>query len=115
MRSIGIVNKIIAKCDGPLTPTPTMLLKLISDEALDYIVSWNGDDKYQASGPWFDQCVVNVVQWTCTCRYWELTRMPYKHVVAVNWNMAQNNLNPGLPEEWVHAFYRLDTWRQVYS
>lgn len=115
MRRIKTVNRIIDKSEGPLTPTATKILKGISDEAADYIASWNGADKYQVSGPWFDQCVVNVTQRTCTCRYWELTGIPCKHAVAVNWDMAQNNMNPGLIEEWVHPCYRLDTWRQMYS
>nr|GFB24528.1 hypothetical protein [Tanacetum cinerariifolium] len=45
----------------------------------------------------------------------EITRMPCKHAVASNWNMASNNMEVGLHESWVHPCYRLDTWKQVYT
>jgi hypothetical protein len=115
MRRIVTVNGIIAKCDGPLTPTATKLLKGLCHQAADYIVSWNENHLYQVTGPYFDQKVVNMATRTCSCRYWELTGLPCKHAIAVNWNMAQNNMNPGLVEEWVNPCYRLDTWREVYS
>ena len=70
---------------------------------------------YQVTGGWFEQYVVNMSERSCTCRYWEITGIPCKHAIAVNWDMARNNMNPGLIEEWVHPCYRLDTWKQVYS
>ena len=109
------VNKLIARCDGPLTPTATRILKANAYQANKYKVQWGGGELYQVSGPWSDQCVVNVVARTCTCRRWELTGIPCKHAVATNWNMALNNQDVGLPEEWVHPCYRLDTWKKVYS
>ncbi|GJX37907.1 mutator type transposase [Tanacetum coccineum] len=48
------------------------------------------------------------------CRRWELTGIPCKHVVATNWVMSLNN-EAGIPEEWVHPCYRLETWKKVYS
>ncbi|GKE44799.1 mutator type transposase [Tanacetum coccineum] len=73
-----------------------------------------GDGLYQVSGPWNDQVVVNVVARTCTCRRWELTGIPCKHVVTTNWVMSLNN-EVSIPKEWVHPCYRLDTWKKVYS
>ena len=115
MRRIVTVNKLIAKCDGPLTPTATRLLEIRKEKAVDYVVSWNGDAMYQVTGGSFEQYVVNMSERSCTCRYWEITGIPCKHAIAVNWDMARNNMNPGLIEEWVHPCYRLDTWKQVYS
>ncbi|KAK1424729.1 hypothetical protein QVD17_20067 [Tagetes erecta] len=65
-----------------------------------------GANKYQVSGPWLDQCVVDVQTKTCSCRKWELTGIPCKHDVAVNWNMGSNAMNVGLPESWVSDVYR---------
>ena len=109
------VNKVIARCDGPLTPAATRILKANAVKAKKYKVEWSGSELYQVSGPWSDQCVVNVVARTCTCRRWELTGIPCKHAVATNWNMALNNQDVGLLEEWVHPCYRLETWKKVYS
>ncbi|GJX36180.1 mutator type transposase [Tanacetum coccineum] len=46
---------------------------------------------------------------------WELTEIPCKHVVALIYNMFKNSVGVGIPEQWVHAAYRLETWARVYS
>ena len=80
-----------------------------TDEANKYTVTWGGGVQYEVSGPWRDQCVVNVEQMTCTCRKWELTGIPCKHAIATNWNMALNQQSSGIPEDWVHPCYRYES------
>ncbi|GJW69637.1 hypothetical protein Tco_0126554 [Tanacetum coccineum] len=46
---------------------------------------------------------------------WKLTGIPCKHVVAAIYNMSENSIGVGIPEQWVHAAYRLETWAHVYS
>jgi hypothetical protein len=115
MKRIVKVKQLQAKCDGPLTPTATKLFQAIKYRATEYTATWNGGHLYGVTGPWQNQHVVNVLNRTCTCRMWELTGMPSAHAVAVNWNMAANRMEVGLPESWVHPCYRLDTWRAAYS
>ncbi|GKD04061.1 hypothetical protein Tco_1179035 [Tanacetum coccineum] len=62
------VNKVIDRCDGPLTPTATKILKANLDEVKKYIVDWGGDELYQVSGLFSDQVMVNVVARTCSCK-----------------------------------------------
>lgn len=118
MKRILIVVDCIDKCDGPLTPTATNLFKEIKDQANQYNrVIWNGGDKYQVGGPrgvLGDQCVVDSVRRTCTCRNWEITGMPCKHAVAAYYDMCLNGRQVGEPESWVHPCYLLETWKQVY-
>lgn len=59
--------------------------------------------------------VVDFNQRNCSCRKWELTGLPCKHVVATIWNMDFNGKLVGVPEDWVHMAYRLDTWKEVYA
>nr|KAJ0214920.1 hypothetical protein LSAT_V11C300150270 [Lactuca sativa] len=49
-------------------------------------VVFASNEKYQVKGVWNDQYVVNMNERYCTCRKWELTGIPYKHV-AVIWDM----------------------------
>ncbi|KAK9056764.1 hypothetical protein SSX86_024127 [Deinandra increscens subsp. villosa] len=84
MKRIVGVHKLIAKCEGPLTPNATKILEGIKSEANNYLVSWNGANKFQVSGPRGNQCVVDVDLKTCSCRKWELTGIPCRHAVAVN-------------------------------
>ncbi|GJU63173.1 FAR1-related sequence 10 [Tanacetum coccineum] len=92
MKRIVIVKQAIVKYVGPLTPTTTRLFQDIKDEASEYTCTFNGGHLYGVSGPWQDQQVIDVLHRTCTCRKWELTGMSCKHVMAVNWNMAANNM-----------------------
>nr|GEV96744.1 transposase, mutator type [Tanacetum cinerariifolium] len=53
--------------------------------------------------------------WLCSCGKWELTGIPYKHVVAAIYKMSEYSVGVAIPEQWVHAAYRLKTWAHVYS
>ena len=97
MKRMAKVQKVINASDGPLTPTATHILNAIKQEATKYSVIWNGNDMYGVSGPYYDQCIVNYENKYCSCRRWELTGIPCKHVVAVMWNMDQNGIEVGSP------------------
>ncbi|KAK1409653.1 hypothetical protein QVD17_36182 [Tagetes erecta] len=118
MKRIVKVQSLIDKPktqEYPLTPFVRNQLDEIKKCAAEYNVVMAGGNKYQVSGPWLDQCVVDVQTKTCSCRKWELTGIPCKHAVAVNWNMGSNAMNVGLPESWVSDVYRLSTWQEVYK
>ena len=86
-----IVNVIkLEKAEGPLTPTATKKKNKIKEKTAQYHVLWNGGQRFEVCGPWNDQVVVDVKEKTYTCRRWELSGIPCKHAVAVNWNMARN-------------------------
>ncbi|GKD32697.1 hypothetical protein Tco_1248206 [Tanacetum coccineum] len=88
-------QKVIAKCDGPLTPNATKLFNVIKEKAAQYKVEWNRDDKYQVTRPRGDQCVVTMSIKVYTCKRWELTGIPYKHAVAAINDMWNNGMiNP---------------------
>ncbi|GJT74390.1 putative transposase, mutator type, MULE transposase domain protein [Tanacetum coccineum] len=59
---------VIDKFTGPLTPTATRIMKSIKKEAHLMKVQQNGANKYQVSCLFGDQCVVDVVTMTCSCR-----------------------------------------------
>ncbi|KAK1427701.1 hypothetical protein QVD17_16394 [Tagetes erecta] len=115
MKRIVKVQSLIDKPktqEYPLTPFVRNQLDEIKKCTAEYNVVMAWGNKYQVSGPWLDQCVVDVQTKTCSCRKWELTGIPCKHVVAVNWNMGSNAMNVGLPESWVSDVYRLSTWQE---
>nr|GEU91755.1 hypothetical protein [Tanacetum cinerariifolium] len=53
-------QKVIDRCDDPLTSTATVIFRAIKQEANDYSVIWKGGDTYKCNGPWNDQCVMNM-------------------------------------------------------
>ncbi|KAL4556229.1 hypothetical protein LXL04_038873 [Taraxacum kok-saghyz] len=115
MRRICSVQKEIEKLQGPLTPTATTLLEKSKKEAAEYRVIFAGNGKYQVYGPWMDQCVVNLIQKTCSCRSWELTGIPCKHAICAMFDKIYNREVCGEPEEWVHDCYKLHTWKEMYK
>nr|GEY67777.1 hypothetical protein [Tanacetum cinerariifolium] len=86
MKRIVIVQQVISKSNGPLTPKATKVFEVIKKLAAQYTISWNGGNLYQAVGP----------------------------KVEAIWNMAENGLEPGIPESWVHPSYWLATWEEMY-
>ncbi|GJW64326.1 retrovirus-related pol polyprotein from transposon TNT 1-94 [Tanacetum coccineum] len=62
MKRIVIVQKIIQKSNGPLTPSVTKLFNKIKEVASECTVDWNGSNLFQVKGPYQDQCVVNLNQ-----------------------------------------------------
>nr|XP_043620282.1 uncharacterized protein LOC122592140 [Erigeron canadensis] len=58
-----------------------------------------------------DQCVVNIDEMSCTCRRWEITGIPCKHAIAVNWDIVNNQIPVDVPEAWVDPIYRMTTWK----
>ncbi|GJZ36916.1 mutator type transposase [Tanacetum coccineum] len=115
MKRIVIVQKIIEKSDGPLTPVVTKVFNKIKEAASECSVDWNGSDLFQVKGPYQDQCVVNLNQKTCSCRKWEISGIPCKHAIAAIHDMADNGMDVGTPEDWVHESYKLQTWMNVYA
>nr|GEU38859.1 hypothetical protein [Tanacetum cinerariifolium] len=84
MKRIVNVKAVIDKCDGPLTPTATIILDSIKKEATYMTVQLNSKIKHQVSRSFDDQCVVDVSNETCTCRKLEIIRILCKHAVATN-------------------------------
>nr|GEV88798.1 hypothetical protein [Tanacetum cinerariifolium] len=76
------VQNVIDKSVGPLTPTASCILYMIKKEAVKYIILFNRTDKFHVSGPWGDYCVGHDKKMVCSCRRWETTGVPCKHVVT---------------------------------
>lgn len=115
MKRIVIVQGIIEKYDGPLTPAVAKVFEIIKENASGCIVDWNGADLYQVKGYLQEQYVVNLTQKTCSCRKWEISGIPCKHAIAAIYDMADNGNEVGIHEDWVHESYKLATWKAVYS
>ncbi|GJW25678.1 mutator type transposase [Tanacetum coccineum] len=113
MKRIVNVQKVISKSDGPLTPNATKVFNKIVKEAGQMKIDWNGGNLYQATSPWGDQCVVNMRTKECSCRKWELTRIPCKHALAAIWDMAGNGEETAIPGSYCHQVHWLSTWKDM--
>ncbi|GJZ65817.1 hypothetical protein Tco_0622513 [Tanacetum coccineum] len=78
MKRVVIVQKMIEKSQGPLTPTVTEIFNAIKEKASQLTVVWNGAEPYQVND------------------------------VACIFNMTDNGIEAGFLENWVHQLMRKD-------
>ena len=115
MKRIVSVQKVLGKCTGSLTPTAKAIVEANKKDASQLRCIFNGADKYQVTGQWMDQYVVNLKDRSCTCRNWDITGIPCKHAIAAMYDKMQNGSDCGDPEDWVHKCYWLSTWNAMYQ
>ncbi|GKB21192.1 mutator type transposase, partial [Tanacetum coccineum] len=115
MKKIVMVQKVIEKSQGPLTPIVTKIFNAIKEKASQCVVVWNGVDLFQVNEGRQNQVVVNLANRRCTCRKWEVFGIPCKHAAACIFNMTGNGLQVELLEDLVHQSMRLQTWKTLYS
>nr|KAJ0209453.1 hypothetical protein LSAT_V11C400182340 [Lactuca sativa] len=87
-------TKRIDKCKSILTLSATTILETIKTIARKYRALFCGSGKYQVTDMMFDQYVVNLKEGACSCRYWEITGIVYRHEVCVIWEHIQNGEKP---------------------
>ncbi|KAL4578163.1 hypothetical protein LXL04_014282 [Taraxacum kok-saghyz] len=105
----------LTSCKVLLPPLQPHFWRKQKKEAAEYMVIFAGNGKYQAYGPWMDQCVVNLIQKICSCRNWDLTGIPCKHDVCAMFDKINNIKVCAKPEEWVYACYNINTWKEMYK
>lgn len=115
MKKIVTVQTMIGKSKGVLTPTAQRLLDKIKDEAANCKCIFNGNGKYQVTGDYYEQFVVDMIKGECTCRKWEVSGIPCKHAVAALWDQVGNGELIRQPEDLVHPCYKMETWKRQYS
>ncbi|GJW76436.1 retrovirus-related pol polyprotein from transposon TNT 1-94 [Tanacetum coccineum] len=115
MKRIVIVQKVIEKSQGPLTPTVTKIFNVIKEKASQSTVVWDGAEQFQVNEGRQNLVVMNLANRSCSCRKWEVSGIPCKHAIACNFNMTDNGMQVGLLENLVHQSMRLQTWKTVYS
>ncbi|GKB23654.1 mutator type transposase [Tanacetum coccineum] len=113
MKRIVVVQKVIEKSQGPLTPTVTKIFNAIKEKASKCVVLWNGAELFQVNEGRQNHVVVNLSNRSCTCRKWEVSGIPCKHAVACMFNMNDNGMKVGMPEYWVHQSMMLQTWKTI--
>ncbi|KAL4364016.1 hypothetical protein GQ457_04G008290 [Hibiscus cannabinus] len=68
-----------------------------------------GGQMYQVSCGPSSQHSVNIQEWTCSCRKWQLTGIPCIHAISVILSIEDR------PEKYVDSCYFVSTQREIYS
>ncbi|RYQ92570.1 hypothetical protein Ahy_B09g098794 [Arachis hypogaea] len=107
-RSIGLL--LTEKGDKAIDTDDFSYEDIESDESSD--AGWSGDDKeilYEVQG-WPTNMVVDLGNRTCSCRFWQLTGMPYMHAIS-----AIQEKNDKRSEEYCHKWLTMDVYRRTYQ
>ncbi|GKD16441.1 hypothetical protein Tco_1205599, partial [Tanacetum coccineum] len=146
MKRNVVVQKVIAKTVGPLTPSVTKIFDAIKKAHFsgrakcDLLINNICEVFNRQLVDGRDQPIITCLEYireylmkrimvvqkviaktvgpltlSVTKIKWELTGIPCKHVVAAIYNMSKNSVGVGIPKQWVHAAYKLETWAHVYS
>ncbi|XP_028076867.1 uncharacterized protein LOC114278907 [Camellia sinensis] len=77
--------------------------------AVGWIPRWNGGSQYEVVGPYGEQYKVDLKEWTCGCRKWDLSGLHCVHVVA-----AANYMDEK-PKKYVHHYYKVENYLRIYK
>ena len=81
MERIQIRGQWVKTYDHALPPVVKEIVDKLYVRASSWRATWNGEDSYQVTGP-SGQYVVNMRDFTCSCRSWQLTGIPCTHAIA---------------------------------
>uniref|UniRef100_A0A1J3JYS5 SWIM-type domain-containing protein n=1 Tax=Noccaea caerulescens TaxID=107243 RepID=A0A1J3JYS5_NOCCA len=96
-----------AEANGRLTPSMEVKLEKECVKAQSLHVTSSADNKFQVRGETYE--VVDMAQWQCTCRVWQLTGLPCQHAVAVL------SCNGRSPYDFCSRYFTAESYRMTYS
>lgn len=70
--------------------------------------AWNGQDSYEVTHR-EHRFKVSLVDWTCSCRYWQLSGLPCPHAISCIYCVT-NNI-----EEYIHKCYSIEEFKKTYA
>ncbi|KAK8629723.1 hypothetical protein V6N13_078553 [Hibiscus sabdariffa] len=109
MHKMAQKKEVANKYIGTLCPKIQKKLDLAIEHSVRCWPTRAGDQMYQVfCGP-SNQHAVDLKCFTCTCRKWDLTRIPCSHAVSC---MVLENLKP---ESFVHSCYKIEIQQMIYK
>ncbi|XP_012852596.1 PREDICTED: uncharacterized protein LOC105972205 [Erythranthe guttata] len=99
----------VKKSNGDICPSVQRTLENNKKKAYEYILEWNGHDKFEVKGWVGDQWTVDLTLKTCSCRKWDISGIPCVHATACIFYRRENT------EDYVEHWYRKDTFLKAYS
>ncbi|XP_042007379.1 uncharacterized protein LOC121755990 [Salvia splendens] len=108
MERIQIRGQWIKPYDHTLSPVIKEIVDKLFMRASSWRSTWNREDAYQVSGP-SGQYVVNMREFTCSCRLWQLTGIPCTHAITTINKIGKN------VADYVSSYYLRSTMTLMYE
>ncbi|CAK8543939.1 unnamed protein product [Lathyrus sativus] len=95
---------------GSICPKIQLVLKKNKKQAQGWSPTWHGDDDLSIFdvNNGIDAYCVYLKKETCSCRKWELSGIPYCHVIACIRTTKKHH------KDYVAAYYRKSTFMETY-
>ncbi|KAB1212479.1 hypothetical protein CJ030_MR5G005020 [Morella rubra] len=110
-----ILNRFRAKREGLKNATfeicPRIQLKLERNksEGIHYVCRWGDGVEFEVDHHTESRRVVNMHDKSCSCSRWQISGIPWPHVVCAIHYTHQ------VPEDFVHDYFRIDAYRRAYE
>ncbi|XP_070020357.1 uncharacterized protein [Nicotiana sylvestris] len=92
-----------------ISPMAMMVLVTNVEKSMRCTIHWNGDFGYEVKGATGIKHIVKLTEEVCSCRAWQLKRIPCAHGVAA---IHHKRLNP---LDFISEWYNKETSLKVYS
>ncbi|KAK5819438.1 hypothetical protein PVK06_024438 [Gossypium arboreum] len=109
MTRLVFMREAAEKYPGPLCPRIQNKLSEIVSQSNNIWPIYAGNEKYEVDCGLGNKHVVDLLNSSCSCRKWDLSGIPCKHVVSCMQLLAVS------PETYVNACYTVTTQFNIYS
>ncbi|XP_037475714.1 uncharacterized protein LOC119353223 isoform X1 [Triticum dicoccoides] len=96
------------KWTGTICPTVLRKLKKSINASAYCHAVWNGEDLYEVTHR-EHRFQVNLEEWTCSCRYWQLSGLPCPHAISCIF-FKTNNI-----DDYIDKCYSIEAFKKTYA
>ncbi|KAK8946345.1 hypothetical protein KSP39_PZI006942 [Platanthera zijinensis] len=109
MRRLHTQRDKMLKVCGDICPNIQKILETNKRGVHDYILEWNGNDKFEVKGWAGDKWTVELNSQSCSCHKWDLTGIPCVHAIACIFYQRER------VEDYVDYWYKKSTYLKAYE
>lgn len=97
------------KWHGTICPNIFKKLKANIERSARCQVLWNGKDGFEVQEGEHRRYTVNLENWTCSCRYWQLSGLPCCHAVSAIYTCSRDL------DLYISPCYSIDEYNRIYD
>ncbi|KAK8940462.1 hypothetical protein KSP39_PZI010501 [Platanthera zijinensis] len=109
MRRIHTQREKIFKSVGDICPAIQKIIENNKKGVQDYILEWNGKEKFEVKGWAGDIWIVDLTSQSCSCRKWDLSGIPCVHAIACIFFKREK------VEDYVDHWFKKTTFLKAYD
>ncbi|KAK8943070.1 hypothetical protein KSP39_PZI008986 [Platanthera zijinensis] len=109
MKRLHTQRDKLVRSGGEICPNIQRILENNKRGVQDYILEWNGLDKFEVKGWRGDKWTVELGSKSCSCNKWDLSGIPCVHAIACIFFKREK------VEDYVDFWYRKNTFLKAYE